>query len=127
MEFDTSQPIWLQVATEFRRRIAVGDWTSGDKIPGVRELAMELGINPNTVQRAFGELERDGLVRAERTTGRFVSAGDRRASGLRRHLAASAADAYAHAARGLGLNLEEAMNVLQGRWHADDDADPTDE
>jgi DNA-binding transcriptional regulator YhcF (GntR family) len=103
----------------------VGDWPPGGRIPGVRELALELSINPNTVQRAFGELERDGLVRTERTTGRFVNASDQLKDTLRRDLATSAADAYAHAARGLGLNQEQAINLLQERWHVDDDVEPT--
>ena len=64
MDFDASRPIWLQLREEFTRRIVIGRWAPGKQIPGVRELAVELGVNPNTVQRTLAELERDGLCRS---------------------------------------------------------------
>ncbi|GMA41019.1 GntR family transcriptional regulator [Mobilicoccus caccae] len=73
MEFDPARPIWHQLIHEFSRRIVTGEWSPGGRIGGVRELAGELGVNPNTVQRALSELERDGLCRSERTAGRFVT------------------------------------------------------
>ena len=69
MDFDASRPIWLQLREEFTRRIVIGRWAPGKQIPGVRELAVELGVNPNTVQRTLAELERDGLCRSERAVG----------------------------------------------------------
>ena len=72
MDFDASRPIWLQLREEFTRRIVIGRWAPGKQIPGVRELAVELGVNPNTVQRTLAELERDGLCRSERAVGRFA-------------------------------------------------------
>ena len=53
MEFDPSSPIWIQLQAEFTRRIVVGTWQPGERIPGVRELAGELRVNANTVQRAL--------------------------------------------------------------------------
>ena len=70
MDFDASRPIWLQLREEFTRRIVIGRWPPGKQIPGVRELAVELGVNPNTVQRTLAELERDGLCRSERAVWR---------------------------------------------------------
>ena len=55
MQFDSAQPIWLQLVDEFSRRIAAGEWRAGARISPVRELASELTVNPNTVQRAFAE------------------------------------------------------------------------
>jgi len=75
VDFDASRPIWLQLREEFTRRIVIGRWAPGKQIPGVRELAVELGVNPNTVQRTLAELERDGLCRSERAVGRFAPAG----------------------------------------------------
>mgnify|MGYP001578707251 CR=1 FL=1 len=66
MEFDPGQPIWLQLVREFTRRIATGAWPAGERVPSVRDLASELGVNPNTVQRALAELERTRLAVAER-------------------------------------------------------------
>lgn len=124
MEFDSTQPIWLQLVAEFSRRIAVGQWSAGERISGVRELAADLGVNPNTVQRAFGELERDGLVRSERTTGRFVTDDQQQVSGLRRRLATAAADDFVQRGRGFGMNLDDARALLEQRWTDEFDHHP---
>ncbi|GAA2179146.1 GntR family transcriptional regulator [Brooklawnia cerclae] len=116
MDFDASVPIWLQLVAEFRRRIAAGEWAQDSRIAGVRELAVDLGVNPNTVQRALAELERDGLCRSERTSGRFVTADPALIDDLRRDMAAQAADAFVHAGRGVGLTLAQAQNLLEERW-----------
>ncbi|MEZ5087920.1 MAG: GntR family transcriptional regulator [Tessaracoccus sp.] len=103
MKFDTERPIWLQLVAEFERRILIGDWPPGEKIPGVRDLAVELGVNPNTVQRAFAELERRELARTERTAGRFVTDQTDRIEKLRTAGAADAADEYVREAKRLGM------------------------
>src|SRR5690625_7478013 len=83
MEFDTSSPIWGQLVAEFSRRIVTGQWAPGGRIAGVRELAAELGVNPNTVQRALAELERQELCRTERSAGRYVTTDTARIDALR--------------------------------------------
>lgn len=123
MEFDSTQPIWLQLIAEFQRRIAVGIWPAGERIAGVRDLAAELGVNPNTVQRAFGELERDNLVRSERTTGRFVTQDQQLIKGLRRRLATEAADDFVQRGRGFGMSLGDARALLEERWTDDNNHD----
>ena len=72
-KFTDDVPIYLQIINIMKADIVAGKYRSGDKLPAVRDLAMELGVNPNTVQKAFAELERQGLVQSERTSGRFVS------------------------------------------------------
>ena len=116
MEFDTSSPLWIQLVSEFSRRIVTGEWNAGDKIPGVRDLAGQMGVNPNTVQRSLGEMEREGLCRSERTAGRFVTADANRIGALRRALAADAADSYIRASHGLNLNPTDAVALIQERW-----------
>jgi len=66
------RPIYLQLKDIIVLMIISGRHPPGSKLPGVRELASEASVNPNTMQRALTELERDGLVQAERTVGRFV-------------------------------------------------------
>lgn len=124
MQFDTSFPIWLQLVTEFSSRIVTGVWAPGGKIPGVRELALGLGVNPNTVQRALAEMERDGLCRSERTSGRFVTDDEGRIASLRRTLVAEAADDYIRVSRGLGMTINDALAVVDERWTEHDSADP---
>lgn len=71
--FDSNSPIYLQLVKLFTIRIAGGKWNPGDRVMSVRDLAVEFKVNPNTVQRALAELERDGLVYSERTSGRFIT------------------------------------------------------
>ena len=73
MELNSAIPIWSQLRDEFSRRITSGSWPPGSKIPSMRDLAQMVGANPNTVQRALSELEREGLAVSERTAGRFVT------------------------------------------------------
>lgn len=121
MEFDTASPIWGQLVAEFSRRIVTWAWPPGARISGVRELAAELGVNPNTVQRALAELERQGLCHSERTSGRFVTSDEARIDALRSDLAREAADEYARRARGLGMRASQAQQLIKERWHSDDD------
>ena len=70
---NSDRPIYAQILEVIQLRIIAGQYKSGDKIPSVRELAAEAGVNPNTMQKALSELERSGLVMAQRTSGRIVT------------------------------------------------------
>ena len=126
MHFDTSSPIWVQLVEEFSRRIVTGQWAAGQKMPGVRELATDLGVNPNTAQRALAELERLELCRSERTTGRFVTTDASRIDEVRADLATDAADEFLRRVRGLGMARTQARTLLDNRWdHHDQPHPPT--
>ena len=71
--FRNDQLIYSQLTQRLTEAIVSGIYAPGEKLPSVRELAVEAGVNPNTVQRALSELERDGLVFSQRTAGRFVT------------------------------------------------------
>ncbi len=116
MDFDPGQPIWLQLVREFTRRIATGAWPAGERVPSVRDLAGELGVNPNTVQRALAELERTRLAVAERTAGRFVTTNAELITQAQLGLARAAADTFIAAAHGLQLLPEAALNLVAERW-----------
>ena len=66
--FDDKLPIYLQIIQILKADIARGKYQTGEKLPAVRELALTAGVNPNTMQKALAELERDGLVKSQRTT-----------------------------------------------------------
>lgn len=72
-QFDSGAPIYTQIMNKIKLRILSGQWAAGERIPAVRELAVEFGVNPNTMQRSLSELERDGLLFSERTTGRYIT------------------------------------------------------
>lgn len=75
MTIDPSSPIpiFRQIADLIRRSVAAGVYRPGEMIPSLRTLALELRVNPNTVQRAYEELERQGLVRARKGLGMFIT------------------------------------------------------
>ena len=71
--FRPDRPIYLQIQEKIKLSIVSGAYPPGEKLPAVRDLALEAAVNPNTVQKALAELEREGLVHAQRTSGRFVT------------------------------------------------------
>lgn len=71
--FQSDKPIYLQVVEEVKLKILCGELHPGDKLESVREMASRLAVNPNTIQRAFLELERQGFIITQRAIGRFVS------------------------------------------------------
>ena len=71
--FTDDRPIWLQLTEQLTRRIITGVYPPGSRLPPVRELAAQAGVNPNTMQRALAQLEQDGLACADRTAGRRVT------------------------------------------------------
>lgn len=123
MEFNPGTPIWAQLVTEFSRRIATGEWPAGSRILAVRELASEVGVNPNTAQRALAELERLELCRTERTAGRFVTDDADRIDVVRAELATEAARIYIRTARGLQMPLPHAQALIEKEWHDHDHDD----
>ena len=72
-EFQDDRPISAQIIEQMKRFIISGSFHPGEKLPSVRDLAAEAGVNPNTMQRALAELEQTGLVYTQRTSGRFIS------------------------------------------------------
>ena len=77
INYQDKRPIYEQVVERFRQLIVKGILKSDDKIPSVRNLAIDLSINPNTIQKAYQELERQGLIYTVKGRGNFVSAKDR--------------------------------------------------
>ena len=118
MRIDDTRPIWIQLADNFRARITDGTWKPGQKIPSVRDLAIEAGTNPNTVQRALAELDRSGLTVTERTAGRFVTADAAVLDAVRRELAVGATDTFIAAVTAIGMDLAQAGETLAEQWPA---------
>lgn len=73
MQFNDTQPIWLQIYDYACREIAAGRWAEQERIPSVRDLAVTLQVNPNTVMRAYDKLESEGLILTRRGMGFFVA------------------------------------------------------
>lgn len=104
---DFSQPLYEQILDEIRSAIAKGEIKLGDKIPSVRELAHELRINPNTVMRAYQELERDGLTEKRRGQGTFVTTSREHVKRFRLDLAKQYIDNFLENMENLGFRWED--------------------
>lgn len=112
--FAPNQPIYTQLIDRLRRAVAAGEYPAGSRLPAVRELAAEAGINPNTVQRAFLELEREGLIYSQRTSGRFVTDDPDAIARARNTLASEQVRQYLSAMRALGFSQDEAAGLAAG-------------
>ncbi|MEG1500716.1 MAG: GntR family transcriptional regulator [Clostridiales bacterium] len=111
-KFDTNKPIYLQLVEQLKILLVADYYQSGAKLPSVRDLANEAGVNPNTLQRAFGELERAGLVFSQRTNGRFVTEDKEMIKNLRNELALSHIKIFWDNMKHLGFNKEEILVLL---------------
>ena len=121
IEVNTSspEPIYRQIAWQIKRVVAVGNLSPGQPLPPVRQLAQQLVLNPNTVFRAYGELERDGIVHTRPRVGTFVA---ERAAHLsaaeKRRILSESADRLITEAAHLGVSEEELVEVVRQRASA---------
>ncbi|MBL3612743.1 GntR family transcriptional regulator, partial [Bacillus sp. RHFS18] len=72
-EFQSSKPIYLQIADRVFYRLIRSELSPGDKLPSVREMAVQMKVNPNTIQRTYSEMERLGIVETRRGQGTFIA------------------------------------------------------
>lgn len=108
-----SGPIWMQLHRQLMQRISSGVYPRGSKIPTVRELAAEAGVNPNTMQRALAQLEAEGLVVTNRTAGRTVTEDGEVLSRMCRQLAREQIQAYFDGMERLGFTRQQAIAFVQ--------------
>ena len=112
-EFRADQPIYTQLMRQMQEAIVSGQLQAGERLPSVRELAMDAGVNPNTVQRALTDLEQAGLVFSQRTLGRFVTEDCERIAQARRSLAQERSATFWADMKKLGCSAEEIFALLR--------------
>ena len=110
---DNNRPIYLQLVERIQMDIVSGVYHAGDKLPSVRELAADAAVNPNTMQKAFTELERSGLVYTQRTNGRHITEDQERISRVREERARECTQSYLSNIRRLGYEREQALALAQ--------------
>jgi GntR family transcriptional regulator len=108
-----SRPIYQQIVDEVRRALVTGSLRAEDPLPSVRQLAGEIKVNPNTVQQAYRELEREGVVYVRRGQGTFVAAVKEGSSRARTQLALSLAQRALREAYRHGLDVEELIEAIR--------------
>ena len=109
-------PIYQQIVDQLRFRIVSGQLAAGAEMPTIRGLAESVRVNPNTVARAYRELEQEGLVEKRRTVGTFVAQSTERFTSVqRRRLIGPSVDRVLIQANQLGISLEDLIQLLSQR------------
>ena len=115
MEWDirNDQPIYTQLIQQVTLAILSGTFPCGGRLPPVREMAAEAGVNPNTMQRALQELERQGLMFSQRTSGRFITEDREMIEDAKRTLANRHISAFIRQMQALGYTRQEIVAMLE--------------
>lgn len=111
-ELKSDRPIYTQLLEELKRRIVSGYYQPGEKILPVRELAQEAKVNPNTMQKALSELERQSLVFAVRTTGRYITEDTALIEETKKGFASAHVKTYYEEMKALGYRKEEMIQLI---------------
>jgi len=112
-QFSSDAPIYSQLIEQIKVGIVSGAFPPGERLSSVRDLAMEAGVNPNTMQRALTELERDGLVYSQRTAGRFVTEDTAMIESAKQKLADRQIQNFLTAMTRLGFEKEEILTLVR--------------
>lgn len=113
LDYRDNRPIYEQVKDGLRRLVVTGVMAPGDKLPSVRTLATQLAINPNTIQRAYGELETEGFVYSVTGRGTFVAEGETQSAARRQEVVAKVRPMLEEL-KNLGMSREELMELWEG-------------
>lgn len=108
---DSERPVYIQLIEQIQVGIISGYFNLGDKLPSVRELAAEAGVNPNTMQRALAELEQTGLVYTNRTSGRYITSDEEMIKKLREQSAKNIVLDFIERMKKIGYSEDE---ILKG-------------
>ena len=111
-QFTNDKPIYLQLIDYFKAQIISGELPEGSRLDSVRDLAVAAKVNPNTMQKALSELERMGLVRTERTSGRFITDDKEKIKSMKEELAKTEIEEFLEKMKSLGFEKEEVIKII---------------
>ncbi|HEY9576826.1 MAG TPA: GntR family transcriptional regulator [Pseudobacillus sp.] len=112
-EFKTSKPIYRQIADRIIQQFVRGEISPGEKLPSVREMAIQSGVNPNTIQRTYGELERMGVVETKRGQGTFMTEQIDMKRQLRTEIQREMIETFIQNMRGIGVEDGEITEAIE--------------
>lgn len=110
---DSSRPIYTQIVERIQLDIIAGKYQPGARLPSVRDFASEAGVNPNTMQKALAELEREDLVHSERTSGRFITEDTAMIEKMREELATTQIRDFFEKMQQMGFNTEKTIALIE--------------
>ena len=112
IEFNDKTPIYLQIMDLIKMDIVTGKLKAADKLPSVREMAVNLKVNPNTLQRSYQELERLGIVYTQRGMGTFVGEEKNMVEDLKKEMAKEVIDSFILRMKSLGFTDSEIIKSV---------------
>lgn len=118
---DSDRPIYAQLVERIQMQIVSGYYPPGGKLPSVRELATIAAVNPNTMQKAFAELERSGLIITQRTNGRTVTEDGKMIGDIRKGLAAEHVEAFFAKMKELGYTKKEIVDLIEKTFEGENE------
>jgi DNA-binding transcriptional regulator YhcF (GntR family) len=116
MNVNTREPVYLQVVRHFKEQIAIGNFVAGQEIPSRRELAASLNINPNTAQKAYKEMEEQGLIHTERNFPSQITMNETILQAVRQELILAAVDTFVDAIRPINVPVDELLRVVKEKY-----------
>ena len=116
MNFNDFQPIYLQIMDYFKYKIIRGELQSNEKVPSVRDVSSQLKVNPNTVQRSFQELNKEGIIFSQKGLGNFVTTDEKVLKNLKVSKGKEIISNFYNEINSLGLTEEECFQLLQEEW-----------
>lgn len=111
--FNEHTPVYVQIAERLRNEIIRGKYASGEQIPPVRQLAVKAAVNPNTMQRAFGELESQGLICAKGTQGCFVTDDEEILATAKQTAARQLVSDFLESARYMSIDRHQLIKMIE--------------
>ncbi len=111
--FVSDRPVYLQIAERIRKAVLAGKYPAGTQIPTVRQLALEAAVNPNTVQRAFADLEQEGIILSKGTVGRYATEDTQVLEACRRRLAGELVQGFIESMAQLSISEEQAISMIK--------------
>lgn len=113
VKFNNRDPVYVQVIRHFKEQIATGLFEPGQEIPSRRELANRLKINPNTAQRAYKEMEEQGLIFTEGNLPSRITKDEQMLKMVREELILEAVETFLHSVQSINVPLDEALNLVK--------------
>lgn len=120
LSFNDKEPIYHQIIEFVKKSVAIGELKAGDKLPSVREMSQALGVNPNTLQRAYGELERLEITYTKRGMGSYIKEDEDNLYKLRNSMVKEMVDKFFCDMKSIGIDDEEAVKIINERRVSND-------
>ena len=116
-EFNNEKPVYIQIMDEIKARIISGAYQAGQRMPSVRELAEEARVNPNTMQKALSETERQGLIFSMRTSGKYITNDEQKIMELKSNTAKEECEVFINKMLKLGFSKDEIPAIISDIIH----------